>query len=74
MEELPADAAYRQSVYPTFWSAFAAVLGDIQRAKVDGGKRAAAWYRRRLQWYQKRGPSERAAEPAAETVRPLGSL
>jgi fatty acid desaturase len=75
MEELPADAAYRQSVYPTFWSAFAAVLGDIRREKDDGGKRAAAWYRRRRRWYQKHRPGQRpAAETASEAIRSLSSL
>jgi fatty acid desaturase len=36
MAELPADALYRQTVYPNYWAALAALIDDVRRAGRGG--------------------------------------
>jgi fatty acid desaturase len=47
MRELPADAAYRQTVYSGFWTALAASLRDAWQEGRSGGENSAEWYARR---------------------------
>ncbi len=47
MEHLPADSPYRKTVYPSFWSALAALLQDTRRAAKENFEGAKRWYRRR---------------------------
>jgi hypothetical protein len=47
MRELPADAAYRQTVYSGFWSALAASLRDAFQEGRSQGENSAQWYARR---------------------------
>jgi fatty acid desaturase len=73
MAELPADAPYRETVYPSFWSALQAMVTEVQAASHDGGHKAAAWYRSRDQQPPRPAIGSRFPIDAEQSsVRPRG--
>jgi len=52
MRELPPDSPYRETVFPSYFSAIRSFMRSVRAARCDDYAQAKSWYQRRREYYR----------------------